>query len=217
MSYPILYSLRRCPYCIRARLALLLAEQPVFLRDVVTRQLPEEMLAVSEKATVPVLVLQNGEVIDESLDIMLWALRQYDPYNLLLTGDFSQSEAMVAFIQQYDVEFVLALDRYKAAARYHDKQLQHYREACQYFINHLEERLTNNMFLWGDSPCLVDYALLPLLRQFSRVERQWYLNVPYPNLERWFKAHYENPLYSKSMKVFPRWLESKEDLLLINE
>lgn len=184
-SLPILYSLRQCPYAMRARMGLLLAKQTVTLRDVIMKDKPEEMLAASPKATVPVLVLNNGSVIDESLDIMLWALNKNDSFNLLYSHRPNMLAEMLALIQQNDNLFVDALKKYKAASRYHDIEKGTYREQCEEYIKLLEQRLKQHQYIMGDKPCLVDYAVLPFIRQFSRVERQWYLQAPYPSLQRW--------------------------------
>lgn len=213
MPLPLIYSLRRCPYCMRARLGLLLAKQPVMLRDVVIKNLPTEMLTVSPKGTVPVLVLDDSSVIDESLDIMIWALNQNDPNNLLLSGQPNALPAMLTLINRNDNEFVFSLEKYKVAARYHDTTEGYYRQQCELFICHLEQRLTDQNFFMGNRPSLTDYALLPFIRQFSRVDRRWYLKAPYPNLQRWLGIHYQNPLYSKAMTKYPRWLDNHEDIL----
>ncbi|MGR5062039.1 glutathione S-transferase [Photobacterium sp. DNB22_13_2] len=213
MTLPILYSLRRCPYCVRARLALLLAQQPVILRDVVTTNLPDEMLSVSPKGTVPVLVCQDASVIDESLDIMVWALQQSDPSNMLLSDHPDSFQEIIKLIKRNDTEFVMSLDKYKIASRYHhDDEVEH-RDQCERFADHLEQCLAEQSFLMGDNPSLADYAILPFIRQFSRVDRRWFLNAPYPNLQRWITAHYDNPLYSEAMTKYPLWLDSREEFV----
>lgn len=210
MSLPILYSLRQCPYAMRARMGLLLAKQPVILRDIVMNNIPTQMLAVSPKGTVPVLVLNNSSVIDQSLDIMLWALKRNDPDDLLFKNQPDTLKNMLTLINRNDNEFVEALKKYKAAARYHDNNVVICRQQCEYFINYLEQSLTEYNFLMGDSASLVDFALLPFIRQFSRVERKWYLQAPYPKLQRWLINHYHNPLFAKAMTKHPQWLDTNE-------
>lgn len=214
MTLPILYSLRRCPYAMRARIGILLAKQPVMLRDIIMKNIPAEMIAVSPKATVPVLVLADSTVIDESLDIMLWALQQSDPSNLLVKESTDALPTMLNLIHHNDNEFVESLEKYKVAARYHDIAEVFYRNQCEIFITDLEERLATNEFLMGDKPCLADYALLPFVRQFSRVDRKWYLHSPYSNIQRWLNTHYQNPLFSKAMKKYPQWLDNHESVLI---
>ena len=210
MSLPILYSLRRCPYAMRARLGLLQAKQTVALRDIVMTNKPQEMLAVSPTGTVPLLLLDDSSVIDESLDIMMWALKQNDPNNLLYSNQPDTLPNMLTLINRSDTEFVASLDKYKAAARYHDSNEQEYREQCELFIVHIEQRLEACNYLMGPHPSLADYAILPFLRKFSRIDRKWYLQAPYPKLQRWLNTHYENPLYSKAMKKYPHWVANQE-------
>jgi len=210
MSHPILYSLRQCPYAMRARLGLLLAQQSVILRDIVMTSIPDEMFAASAKGEVPVLVFDDGKVIDESLDIMLWALKENDPRNLLYSQNETMLSNMLALIERSDHEFVEALNKYKAASRYHDDNLDEYRQLCEPFIKNLEHKLTKHNFIMGEQASLVDYAILPFIRQFSRVDKKWYQQAPYPKLRAWLERHYQNPIFSKAMKKYPQWLETKE-------
>ena len=216
MSLPILYSLRQCPYAMRARMGLLLAKQSVILRDIVVKNIPTEMLAASPKATVPVLVLSDSSVIDESLDIMLWALKRTDPNNLLYNHEPDALDNMLALINRNDNEFVEALKMYKAAARYHDSNIESCRHQCEPFIGYLEESLTNHNYIMGDSLSLVDYAVFPFIRQFSRVDRKWYLRAPYPKLRRWLDKHYQNPIFTKAMTKYAQWLDSNAVIIFEN-
>ncbi len=208
MSLPILYSLRQCPYAMRARMGLLLAKQSVVLRDIVMQNIPTQMLAVSPKGTVPVLVFNDSSVIDESLDIMLWALKQNDPNNLLYNHKPADLENMLVLISRNDSEFVDALKKYKAAARYHDNNIESARHQCEPFINDIEVLLTNHHYIMGDSLSLVDYAILPFIRQFSRVDRKWFTQAPYPKLRRWLDKHYQDPVFAKAMTQYPQWLDT---------
>lgn len=212
-SLPILYSLRQCPYCIRTRLCLLLAEQQVLLREISTKNKPEEMLAISPKGTVPILELRDTNIIDESVDIMFWALQQNDPNNLLLDGKPKTIQDMRDFIAYFDDEFVDALKKYKAAVRYRDNREIEFRQVCETFIRKLEQLLSQHSYLMGNTPCLTDYALLPFIRQFSRIDRKWYANAPYPLLRQWLSNHYNHSLYAKAMVQFPRWLENRESFV----
>lgn len=213
MTPPVLYSLRLCPYAMRARLGLLLAKQAVLLRDVVLSNKPSEMLAASSKGTVPLLVFEHGQVIDESLDIMLWALQQNDPGQLLHPDNPQALGLMLELIKRNDHEFIDKLKKYKAAARYKDSNQSHYRRQCEGFIGQLEQRLTAHGFFFGQTASLADYALLPFIRQFARVDRQWYLQAPYPNLRRWLNIHLQSPIYTKALAKYPRWLDSREDIV----
>jgi len=197
-------------------MGLLLAKQAVILRDVIMKDKPEEMLAASPKATVPVLVLNNGSVIDQSLDIMLWALNKSDPINLLYSHQPNMLAEMLELIQHNDNVFVESLKKYKAASRYHDIEKATYREHCEKYINFLEQRLNQQEYIMGNKPSLVDYAVLPFIRQFSRVERQWYIQAPYPSLQRWLTAQYQQAIFTKAMVKYPPWKESQTPVLFGN-
>ena len=217
MSLPILYSLRQCPYAMRARLGLLLAQQRVMLRDIVMTNIPKEMIEASPKGEVPVLVLNDGTVIDESIDIMRWALKINDPQDLLYKNHPNLVEEIQCFIEQNDNEFVEALKKYKAASRYHDDTEVERRKECEVFIKDIESRLSKQEFIFGNVPSLADYAILPFIRQFSRVDRKWYLQSPYTKLRSWLEQHYQNPLFSKAMKKYPQWLEKREKVVFARE
>jgi len=225
---PILYSLQHCPYAMRARLGILMARQKVMLRAVVTKNKPDEMLAYSPKGTIPVLVLPDSRVIDESLDIMLWALQLNDPDDLLHKDKPSDLDAMLDLIRRNDQDFKPQLEIYKKAKRFHlDDELEE-RQKCQIFMAELEQLLSPNMslvdgqskktgvgqFLVGNKPGLIDYALLPFVRQFSRVNRPWFLQAPYPNLRTWLDGHLQSRVYSKAMAKYPLWLDEHEECLL---
>ena len=219
MSFPILYSLQHCPYAMRARLALLLAQQPVLLRAIVMQHKPPEMLALSPKGTVPVLVLDatdQNRVIDESLDIMLWALKRNDPENLLYAedGDGGALAEMLQLIHENDAVFKPQLEQYKRARRFHGDDEEECRLHCEPFVQGLEYRLSQHAFLMGATPSLLDYALLPFMRQFSRVNRQLYLHGPYRHLQRWLNHHLQSRLFSKAMFKYPLWLDTHEICLL---
>ena len=213
MSLPILYSLRQCPYAMRARLGLLLAQQSVMLRDIIMSDIPEEMFEASPKGEVPVLVLNDRTVIDESIDIMRWALNKNDPQDLLYNNHPCRIKEIQKFIQHNDNKFVEALKKYKAASRYHDDVEVKHRQQCEMFIKDLESRLSRHEYIFGDEPSLADYAILPFIRQFSRVDRKWYLQSPYPKLRNWLERHYQNPIFSKAMKKYPQWLDAKEEII----
>lgn len=221
MTLPILYSLQHCPYAMRARLGILLAQQPVMLRAIVMQNKPAEMLAASPKGTVPVLVLgaeHQNQVIDESLDMMLWALERNDPENLLYTESPDALAEMLHVIHENDAVFKPLLEQYKRAKRFHGDDEEHCRLLCEPFIQGLEYRLTQHEFLMGTTPSLLDYALLPFVRQFSRVNRQLYLHGPYTHLQRWLNHHLQSRLYARAMLKYPLWLETGESFLFgVNE
>jgi len=209
---------------MRARLAILLAQQTVELRAIVMQNKPAEMLAMSPKGTVPVLILDNDvvcnnesegkkHVIDESLDVMLWALKLNDPENLLYSQDADALPEMLQIIQQNDQQFIPNLEQYKRARRFHGNDEEHYRLLCEAFIQQLEYRLAQDEFLMGSTPSLLDYALLPFIRQFSRVNRQLYLQGPYAHLHSWLNHHLQSRLFSKAMLKYPLWLDNYEECI----
>jgi len=220
LSLPILYSLRNCPYAMRARVAIYYAKQKVALRDLVLSNKPAEMLAVSPKGTVPVLVLDNElaqpKVIDESLDVMLWALGQSDPDDFLHCESPHLLAEMLSLISQFDNEFKKCFDKYQCAKRYHEDSLENDRAACEKYILALEERLQRNDFLMSNKASLADIALLPFIRKFSKVERQWYLQSPYPKLRTWLNNYLQSRMFSKVMSQYPLWLDNK-DLVIFGE
>ncbi|MBV1922287.1 MAG: glutathione S-transferase [Pseudomonadales bacterium] len=217
---PILYSLQHCPYAMRARLGLVMAQQQVMLRAVTTKNKPEEMLAASPKGTIPVLVLPDSRVIDESLDIMLWALQQNDPEDLLHKDAPSDLPTMIDLVKRNDQYFKPQLEIYKKAKRFHQKNEIEERQKCEVFIAELEQRLTTEglvtggEYFVGQKPGLIDYALLPFVRQFSRVNRPWFIQSQYPNLRAWLEGHLQSRNYAKAMAKYPLWLDEHEECLL---
>lgn len=212
-NLPILYSLQHCPYAMRARLGILLAQQSVMIRAVVTKNKPAEMLAISPKGTVPVLVIDQG-IVDESIEIMLWALKRNDPQNLLRAEDPACLASMLELIRKNDKEFKPRLEVYKLAKRFHKESEVTDRQRCEVFIAELEKRLEKHHNLMGDQDSLADYALLPFVRQFARVNRKWYLQSPYPRCRDWLNRHLQMPLYTKAMAKYPLWLDCHEAFLL---
>lgn len=222
MTLPILYSLRNCPYAMRARLAIFKSKQVIELRDVVLSNKPAPMLSASPKGTVPTLVLPLSEVnektkvIDESLDVMLWALTKSDPENLLCLEDEHKHAEMLTLIHQFDNEFKTSLEAYKCAKRYHEINIEECRQACELYINGLEQRLTQYSYLMGNEETLADIALLPFIRQFSRVERPWYVQSPYPKLQQWLSRYLQSAMFTKVMAKYPLWFEGSEVIKFSN-
>ncbi|MEH6457309.1 MAG: glutathione S-transferase [Cocleimonas sp.] len=215
-TLPVLYSLQNCPYAMRARLAILLAQQKVQIRAITMKDKPVEMLTASPKATVPVLVIENGDedkVVDESLDIMLWALKRNDPENLLYSHDPKALPEMLEVIKENDDEFKPSLEKYKRAKRFHGDDLEACRVECEPFIQALELRLAQHEFFMGPTPSLLDFALLSFIRQFSRVNKAEFAHERYTNLHRWLSHHLQSQLFSKAMFKYPLWLDSREECL----
>ncbi|MEI6858876.1 MAG: glutathione S-transferase [Shewanella sp.] len=208
MPLPTLYSFRRCPYAMRARLGISLSGTSVSLREIILKHKPGPMLAASPKGTVPVLILQDDSVIDESLDIMRWALCLNDPHHLLLAGKPQRQEQAKALIDSNDYEFKPWLDKYKYADRNPKQSEIYYRQQGETFITQLEHLLGKHLQLLSDSTSIADFAIFPFIRQFAGVDRAWFNLAPYPNVQRWLAGHLESTIFSNIMKKYPTWLES---------
>lgn len=203
MTLPILYSFRRCPYAMRARMGLMISGQSVELREIILRAKPAEMLAASAKGTVPILILPTGQVIEQSLDIMHWALRQNDPKHWLSQSD-ETARAAEKIVAQSDGLFKTALDRYKYHSRYDDAD------------PHIERDKAMNILLeWndiiGEKGCffeknnIADYAVFPFVRQFANHDRSWFDTQPIPHIHSWLKAHLNSDLFANIMVKYPLW------------
>ncbi len=206
---PILYSFRRCPYAMRARLALLVSGTRVALREIVLRDKPAEMLKASPKGTVPVLILDDATVIDESLDIMVWALEKNDPEGWL-KGDLAE---MLALIERCEDEFKGHLDRYKYANRYDDVDPLHHRKAACAFLKLLEGRLEKNAFLFGENATLGDMATVTFVRQFANVDRDWFESCDYPHVRRWLSDFIASSIFKSIMLKYPLWHQGAQEIV----
>jgi glutathione S-transferase len=210
---PRLYSFRRCPYAMRARLALLFAELPVELREIVLKNKPSQMLAISPKGTVPVLQLPEGKVIEESRDIMVWALEHNDKQGLLDAKLIKQANDL---LDKNDHEFKHWLDHYKYADRYPEMSQAEYQERGEVFLQSLEALLNKNAYLLGDSISIADIGIMPFVRQFAHVDRDVFYGLPYPKLQRWLQDWLEHPLFKQAMTKFEPWQEGDEVIIFPN-
>ncbi|MFJ2332811.1 glutathione S-transferase [Pseudomonas helleri] len=192
MTGNVLYSFRRCPYAMRARMALRHSGVPLSIIEVSLKAKPAEMLALSPKGTVPVLACADGRVIEQSLEIMYWALAQHDPDNWL--GPDS-----AALIEENDQVFKVNLDRYKYAIRYPEQPMEHYRAQGAAFLQRLEVLLEQTPYLAGDTLSLADIALAPFVRQFAHVDRDWFEQAPYPRLNAWLERFLASELFISVM------------------
>jgi len=208
-ALPILYSFRRCPYAMRARMALILSHVQCELREVDLGSKPQAMLDVSPKGTVPVLLFADGSLLEESLDIMLWALTQSNATNWLKpqTADLDD---MLNLIETNDSEFKQHLDRYKYPNRYADEQpdpLHHREQACA-FLAELELLLNESDFLFGPHASLADIAIFPFVRQFAGTDREWFASLDSPRLHVWLSDWLNSELFADAMqKNSPRQTE----------
>jgi len=207
-ALPILYSFRRCPYAMRARLALYYAGQTVELREVVLKDKPKQMLEASSKGTVPVLV-DNNTVIDESLDIMHWALSRSDPHQWLCPnrGDLDED----ALIQEHDQEFKPLLDRYKYFDRHPEKSQEEHLQSAMPFLHELETRIKRDgdgKFLIRSQMSVQDIAIFPFIRQFANSDIRRFNQLDLPCLQRWLQGCLNMPLFSNIMVKYDRWDEA---------
>lgn len=203
---PVLYSFRRCPYAIRARLALKAAGLTVVLREVVLRDKPAELLRISPKGTVPVLALSHGTVIDQSLDIMRWALAQHDPQGWLRAAPDPEVRA---WTDLNDGTFKMLLDRYKYPERHPEQPAHAWRDqAVVGMLMPMDARLSMHAQLLGDQTSLADMALLPFVRQFAQVDPDWFAQSPLTGLQRWLSEHLASPLFASVMDKHPPWTPS---------
>lgn len=202
MAIPILYSYRRCPYAMRARMALSYAGIEVEIREISLQHKPAHLLQVSPKGTVPVLVLPQGVVIEQSLDIMRWALTLADKDGWLEV-DTTKTAWLIA---ENDGDFKQNLDRYKYATRFPEHSAEFYRTQGALFLAQLEALLGQHQFLLADSPSLADIAIFPFVRQFAAVDVQWFEASHYQHVQRWLQYLVSTALFSKVMAKYPTYV-----------
>jgi glutathione S-transferase len=203
-SLPVLYSFRRCPYAMRARLALVSSGQACELREVVLKAKPSELLSASSKASVPVLVLPSGQVIDQSLDIMHWALRLNDPAQWL-SAQPEQAARVQALIDDCDQTFKHHLDRYKYPNRYDGADALQHRAAAAVWLEKLGQQLSPEGWLFGAAPSLADMAVAPFVRQFAQTDALWFEQQDWPMLQAWVSRIVSSPLFESIMHKYPAW------------
>ena len=200
MNQHCLYSFRRCPYAIRARLALAYSSIRVEIREIKLSNMPQEFLNLSPKATVPVLRLADGTLFEESLDIMHWALSKSDPLQWQTDGLGAEE-----LIRQNDEEFKSLLDAYKYADRFPQfTQLEH-RNNAEYFLHLLEGRLEKHACLFGEKMTIADAAIMPFVRQFAGVEPRWFQDCEYREVRRWLQQQISSELFNSVMGKYDFW------------
>ena len=193
---PILYSFRRCPYAMRARMALHYAGIDIEHREIDLKNKPSHMLKISPKGTVPVMQLTDGSVLEESLDIMHWALSQDDPDGWL----GSNKESSYSLIDENDGPFKQSLDRYKYSSRFPDEDCSDSRNQGEYFLEKLDSRLQQTKYLVSDSLTIADIAIFPFVRQFANVDKNWFYSLSLNHLQIWLTERLESPLFLDIMK-----------------
>ncbi len=202
----VLYSFRRCPYAMRARMALAISGTPCALREVRLSRKPAEMLSASPKGTVPVLVAGDGTVIEESIQIMRWALARCDPEDWLGRDDAD-------LIAQNDGQFKHDLDRYKYADRYNSDPLAH-RQGGLAFLEELDRRLAGEGQLCGARRGIADAAIMPFVRQFAAVDADWFASRPIPHVQKWLAGHLDSQLFETVMARFEPWSPGDPEVAL---
>ena len=213
MNHPVLYSFRRCPYCMRAHMGLKKSGLKIELREVDLKKMPDEILKVSPKATVPVLVLPDEKVFDESWDILKWALAQKDPDNWLGENKQFLLDAEM-LVETNDFSFKSDLDHYKYADRFPEHSVDHYRQACEEFIEELETMLSVNNFLVTDQLTIADIAVFPFVRQFSLVDKNWFEQSPYKNVQRWLESLITTTLFQNIFQKHNNWQDGDSTIYI---
>jgi glutathione S-transferase len=197
MALPILYSYRRCPYAMRARMALKLAEIAVEIREISLRDKPAHLLAISPKGTVPVLLLPDGTIIEESLDIMMWTLQGAASRRL------NAGQEALKWVHLNDTQFKPLLDAYKYPERFPQKTAIEHRQLGEVFLQQLEAQLLVHEYLCGNQPSMADIAVFPFVRQFAAVDAVWFAQAPYPQLRQWLSRWIESELFASIMQKQP--------------
>ena len=198
---PTLYSYRRCPYAMRARMALKYAGIQVEHREIELRNKPQSMLQISPKGTVPVLRIDDL-VLDQSLDILRWALQQSDPQ------EWREVDESIAntWIEKNDGPFKTLLDQYKYPARFPELDPEAVLdEALQVMLIPMEQALQNFQYLMGNRLTWVDVAIFPFIRQFSMVDPKRFEQLPIPAVKKWLHQQLESELFDSVMQKYPTW------------
>lgn len=197
---PILYTFIRCPWAMRARLALAFMGIEYEHREVDLKRKPQALLDISPKGTVPVLVFPDGRILEESLDIVLWSMPRL-PTEQQLEAD------SIIFINDHVFKF--NNHRYKYSERYVEdgKPQAYYRAECEKFICVLEQKLTAHRFLIGNAISIADILTFPLIRQFSMVDNSWFIQAPYHNVQRWLNDISSSDFFATAMQKLPVWHE----------
>ncbi|MER2514731.1 MAG: glutathione S-transferase [Nitrosomonas ureae] len=197
MQNPLLYTYRRCPYAMRARMALLVAGIAFDAYEVSLRDKPAEMLALSAKGSVPVMLLSDGQVLEQSWDIMQWALSQQGVDGCWASA---QTPENLEWLAKNDGDFKFHLDRYKYPDRYENVDRNSHREAAfKSFLLPLNARLERIRFLGGEQPCATDIAIFPFVRQFAAVEPGWFAQQAMPSLQSWLSNWLSSDLFLHCM------------------
>ena len=203
-KYPTLYSFRRCPYAMRARLVLRLCKIECIIREISLKEKNTEFLKVSPKATVPVLVLPNGEVLEESMDIIYWSLEQNDPSNLKVKDQLARKTSKL--IELFDTEFKFHLDRYKYSSRYNIQNSKVHRDKAREILVQINTMLKGKNYIGGKNISLLDISILPFVRQFRIADMKWFdNNLGLDNVNKWLNIFLNSDLLASIMTKYKVW------------
>ena len=208
-KYPTLYSFRRCPYAMRARLALRLCKIECIIREISLKAKNIEFLKVSPKGTVPVLVLPNGKVLEESLDIINWSLEQNDPNNLKVDDEVTK-KINDKYIQLFDKDFKFHLDRYKYSSRYNISNSEIHRNKARNILTEINSMLEGKDYIGGQCMSLLDISILPFVRQYRIADINWFDNhLGLRNINNWVNIFLNTEILASIMTKYKVW--EKED------
>ena len=220
MKHNVLYSFRRCPFAIRARWALLHTNHVIELREVDLKNKPKELIEISAKATVPVLRTKLNEVIDESMDIMIWCIKKANMYELLGNNNKEKSQEIFSIIDKNDKNFKYHLDRFKYASRYNYQELEIHRDAAMEILISLEKRLKSfadqgkSLFLIEAKESLADWAIWPFVRQFRLADIiKFDQNHEIKFLRKWLNYFLSHENYPQVMKKHEIWNKGNESII----
>ena len=210
MQLPILYSFRRCPYAMRARMAMNYSKISYEHREILLRKRPQALYDISAKGTVPVLQLPDGLIIDESIDIMRWALKKSDPESWYKDKIPEQDN----IIERNDTVFKYWLDRYKYHVRYPEKSFEEYQTQLEQFYLKYNSQLDKNTYLLGNHISLADIAIMPFIRQAAHVNLDWF-SEKFPKLHNWLENHKTSKIFKSIMEKYDIWNEQEKGLEII--
>ena len=199
MSNNILFSFRRCPYAIRARMTLYISDIDYDLVEVSLKNKPQELINCSAKAQVPVIKLKDNTVIDESFDIMVWALKQHDPQNWLPKND-EQWKFCKHHLKLNDITFKNALDICKYQIRHSEQEIKQAKQDCEKILLTWDKILKTQKFLHGDHLGLVDIIIIPFVRQFSKITPDIFVDTNTPSLKKWLQHITSSELFKTVIK-----------------
>ena len=204
LKYPILYTFRRCPYAMRARFAIRSSKIKVEIREIKLKEKPSEFLNLSPKGTVPVLITNSGEVLEESLDIIYWALNKNDPHKWLAKGKL-ENQDIIKLLDDLENKFKPNLDKYKYPSRFSGVDQYFHRDKNLCFLKKLNSYLENNKSLNCEHLSLLDYAIFPFVRQFRNVDQEWFENLNFIFLNKWINQIIDSQDFLSIMNKFKKW------------